>query len=61
MDGITYTHKCCRCEKEFIVTETLQTPGFRNMEYEICPYCGATNRKSMEVEFETQRLESDDA
>ena len=52
----TYTHKCQHCGEVFKVTETPQQAGFRDLEYEICPYCGAANRKSMEVEFYTEKL-----
>lgn len=54
---ITYTHKCQHCGKEFKVTETQQIAGYRDLEYEVCPYCGAVNRKSMEVEFTTEKID----
>ena len=53
----TYTHRCQHCGEVFKVTETPQKAGFRDLEYEICPYCGAMNRKSMEVEFFTEKIE----
>jgi len=51
----TYTHRCQHCEEVFKVTETPQQAGFRDWEYEVCPYCGAVNRKSLEVEFFTEK------
>ncbi len=56
-NGFTYTHKCPHCEKEFEVTEIPQVAGFRDTEFEICPYCGSVNRKSMEVEFFTRKID----
>lgn len=51
--GCTYEHKCPYCGEIYICSEYPQTPGFRDMEDEVCPYCKKTVRKSMEYEFTT--------
>ena len=55
-DVLEYEHKCPHCGETFICYEEEQTPGFRMMDVEYCPYCGQpTGRKSMEVEYGTRR------
>ena len=52
-----YVSVCKKCGRRYKVYETEQIPGFRDKEYEVCPYCGETNRASMEYEFSTEKME----
>lgn len=45
--------KCPYCEKEFYCVYVEQTPGFRDTEEKVCPYCKKVLRTSMEYEFYT--------
>lgn len=48
---------CKFCDKKYQSVLVEQTPGFRDMEDERCPYCGEVNRSSMEYEFSTQTID----
>ena len=41
-ESYTTIRECPHCGKIYRVTETPQTPGFRGLEEEICPYCKQT-------------------
>ena len=49
-------HICKKCGKVYEVIEHEQTPGCRDTEEEICPYCGHVNRESMTYEFTTSKI-----
>lgn len=49
--------KCMECGKEYYQRIEDQVPGFRDREYDICPYCYAENGSSMEYEFFNSKLE----
>ena len=43
--------KCYHCGKQYMQRTEDQVPGFRDREYDICPYCHEENGSSMEVEY----------
>ena len=43
--------KCEKCGKTYSQIEKEQVPGFREMEYDICPYCNNIRGKSMTYEY----------
>ncbi len=51
------TTECPKCHKKYKQTTEEQVPGFRDMSYDICPYCGAENGKSMEVDYMNRKIE----
>lgn len=51
---------CKKCRERYRQYLEEQTPGFRQKDYDICPYCGYENRSSMEYEFYNERIEDDD-
>jgi len=55
--SIEYTTTCPKCKKMYDCVEIWQTPGFRDREEEICPYCGYIVKTSMEIEFRTYKRE----
>lgn len=42
---------CNHCGKPYYQETEDQVPGFRMMDYDICPYCGNENARSMSVEY----------
>lgn len=52
-----YPVKCYHCGKQYLQREEDQIPGFREKEYDICPYCHESNGSSMEVEYHNSKLE----
>ena len=50
--------ECSYCHKKYAQTIVEQVPGFRDRDYDICPYCGESNGSSMEVEYTNRRLEA---
>ena len=52
--GIT---ECPKCHKKYKQTIEEQVPGFRDMSYDICPYCGSENNRSMEVDYNNSKIE----
>lgn len=59
LNDFNYVNVCKKCRRRYKVYETEQIPGFRDTEYEICPYCGEINRASMEYEFSTEKMENE--
>lgn len=57
LENLSRVMECKECKQKFKVYETEQVPGFRDIEFLICPYCGKVLRESMEYEFITERLE----
>lgn len=57
LEDFNYLAKCPKCEKKFKVYQTDQTPGFRDTEHMVCPYCGEIVRSSMEYEYATGKIE----
>lgn len=56
--GITKnTVKCPHCNKTYIQEVEEQIPGFREMDYDICPYCNAENGRSMSEEYYNSKVE----
>lgn len=45
------TVMCKQCGKSYYQETEDQTPGFRTMDYDYCPYCHFENSRSMSVEF----------
>lgn len=48
---------CKHCGKTYIQRVEDQIPGFRDREYDICPYCLSENGSSMELDFFNSKLE----
>ena len=48
---------CPACGRNYIQNTEEQVPGFRDRSYDICPYCGAENGSSMEIDYTNRRLE----
>ena len=51
---------CPNCNKTYICVEEEQTPGFRDLEEERCPYCGSVNNRNMTYDYYCRRLSDDD-
>ena len=51
MNTIYEKYTCKACNKEYECVKTEQTPGFRDMEENRCPYCGNVNEKSMTYDY----------
>lgn len=51
------TVTCPYCRREYLQTKYEQTPGCRDLDYDVCPYCGKTVRQSMEYEFRNHKKE----
>ncbi len=43
--------KCSFCGKKYMQETQDQTPGFRDMDYDVCPYCKKINGRSMSEEY----------
>lgn len=57
-NGVIQTYIVCpHCGKKFKCTLLEQIPGYRFKEQEICPYCDAVLRESLEFEFISEKLE----
>ena len=56
-DGIAV---CKHCKKPYCRHETEQVPGFRERDYDICPYCGEENGSSMEWEYSNRKMTDDE-
>lgn len=58
-NGVETTHKiayCKCCGKEYVQRIESQIAGFREKDYDVCPYCNNTNGESMQVEFYNSRF-----
>lgn len=49
--------ECKSCQKRYHQSITDQVPGFRDRDYDVCPYCGYTNGSSMDVEYSNRPIE----
>lgn len=47
---------CPHCRQIYIQDTETQMPGFRDKDYDICPYCGETNGFSMSVEYHNYKV-----
>lgn len=56
-NSLNFIATCPKCEKQFMVYETEQTPGCRDKEELICPYCKHVCETSMEYEYITKKIE----
>ena len=50
--------ECNKCSNLYEQRLVEQVPGFRDMSYDTCPYCGYVNQKSMSYEFYNKSLNS---
>lgn len=57
---INYIVTCPDCKNKFKVLQVKQIPGYRNMEEQVCPYCNAIVKRSMEYDFYTEKYEERD-
>ena len=48
--------KCPNCKKIYLQRLEEQVPGFRDRDYDICPYCGSENDTSMSYEYHNSKL-----
>lgn len=51
---------CKSCGAVYHQVQEDQKAGFRDMSFDVCPYCNSKNDKSMEVDFYNSRLEGED-
>ena len=51
-ESIEFTTICRSCKRMYKQIRTEQTLGFRDMDFDICPYCGNINGRSMTYEFD---------
>lgn len=51
------TVKCRHCGKKYGQEVTDQIAGFRDRDYDICPYCHEVNGSSMEEEYSNYKLD----
>lgn len=49
--------KCQNCGKIYSQIEKEQVPGFRDLEYDTCPYCNTVNGRSMTYEYLNSKKE----
>lgn len=52
------TKTCKYCKKDYLLSVRYQTPGCRDWEDEVCPYCHRVNKSSMEWEFTTYEIDN---
>ncbi len=48
--------QCPHCRKIYIQDTETQVPGFRDKDYDICPYCKEINGFSMELEYHNYKM-----
>lgn len=57
--GVSYYFEkvtCPNCHKMYKQEMETQISGFKDMSYDICPYCGEVNHSSMEVEYTNYKI-----
>ncbi len=55
--AVEYGIKMCpKCRRKYKQRTEEQVPGFRDRDYDTCPYCGAENGSSMQVEFYNSKI-----
>jgi ssDNA-binding Zn-finger/Zn-ribbon topoisomerase 1 len=47
---------CPHCNNRYMQETQDQVAGFRDIDYDICPYCGKINGQSMQEEFYNYKL-----
>ena len=47
---------CIHCGKAYWQETIEQTPGFRDMDFDNCPYCNEENGRSMTYEYSNRPL-----
>ena len=52
--------KCSHCGELYYCSETEQIPCYRDMEYDVCPYCNTENNRSMTFEYHCRKLSEED-
>lgn len=57
LEASNYIVKCSYCGRKYTQELTDQIPGFREEEYDICPYCRKVNGSSHDVEFFNRKLD----
>ncbi len=56
--AVEYGIKACpKCHRKYKQRTEEQVPGSREKDYDYCPYCGANNGGSMELEFFNSKLD----
>lgn len=48
---------CGKCHKTYLQETEEQVAGFREVDNDVCPYCGHINDRSGNVEFFNHKLE----
>lgn len=48
--------ECPICHRKYKQRIEEQVPGFREKDYDYCPYCDAVNGSSMEVEYHNSKI-----
>ena len=48
---------CGKCHKTYLQETVEQVAGFREVDDDVCPYCGHVNGRSGDVEFFNHKLE----
>ena len=56
----TQLAKCKKCGKPYRQECEEQVPGFRDRDYDICPYCGHENGSSMSYEYYNHKLSDEE-
>ena len=51
---------CPKCHKPYRQDKEEQVPGFRDMDYDICPYCHNENGHSMSWEYSNYPLSDEE-
>lgn len=51
---------CKSCKKPYYRHKTEQVPGFRDRDYDECPYCGEINGSSMDWEYSNRKMTDDE-
>lgn len=49
--------ECKSCKKRYLQWVVNQVPGFRDKDYDVCPYCGYINGSSMDEEYSNHPLD----
>lgn len=47
---------CSKCRMKYRQRTVEQVPGFREIDEDICPFCGYVNGRSSDVEFYNSKL-----
>ena len=56
-DDINTVATCKSCGKKYKQRLEEQMAGFRQMDYDTCPYCEHVNGKSMSYEYFNEKME----